>query len=185
MVERFFYDPASPYQGYGNTGSFVSYQSPATQKLDLLLSLVYNDFYRESDKAKIYSYAIIRSRNTYQLNKYLFLRAIFEYNDFRKRMTVDTLVSFTYIPGTVMHIGYGSAFEQLAWNGREYVSSRRFLEMQRSLFQSFVPLARFAAKSQIAGRSISSPFSLFLPFSFFWLPRRPGFSRDSLRFLFR
>ncbi len=137
-----FYDPTSPYQGFGNTASLaLDYQ--ATQKLDLLLSLVTNDFYRESDKAKIYSYAIVRSRSTYQLNKYLFFRAILEYNDFRKRMTVDTLVSFTYIPGTVMHIGYGSAFEQLAWNGREYVSSRRFLETQRGLFFKVSYLWRF------------------------------------------
>ncbi|MCK7483408.1 MAG: hypothetical protein M0C28_44990 [Candidatus Moduliflexus flocculans] len=42
---------------------------------------------------------------TFQLNKYLFLRGIVEYNDFYKRMTLDGLVSFTYIPGTVVHLG--------------------------------------------------------------------------------
>ena len=133
-----FYDPDNPYQGYGNTANIMmEYQ--ATQKLDFILSLAYNDFYRESDEAKIYDYTILRSRNTFQINKYLFLRAIFEYNSFRKRMFVDTLASFTYIPGTVVHIGYGSAFERLAWRGNEngggqYVVSERFLETQRGFF---------------------------------------------------
>ena len=74
---------------------------------------------------------IVRSFNTFQLNKYLFLRAIVEYNFYYKRMTVDTLASFTYIPGTVVYVGYGSAFEQVRWNGADYVDSDRFLETKR------------------------------------------------------
>ncbi len=128
-----YYDPEAPYQGYGNRAMiFLQYQ-PA-EKLDFGLSYSYSDFYRRSDKQKIYDYGIIRSRNTYQVNKYLFLRAIFEYNTFRERLTVDTLASFTYIPGTVVHVGYGSAYERLAWDGADYVGSDRFLETQRGFF---------------------------------------------------
>ena len=36
----------------------------------------------------------------------------------------DALVSFTYIPGTVFYVGYGSAFERQDWNGGEYVDER-------------------------------------------------------------
>jgi len=64
----------------------------------------------------------------------MFLRAIFEYNTFYRRLTADGLISFTYIPGTVVHIGYGSAYEKLEWDGREYIDSRRFLETQRGFF---------------------------------------------------
>jgi hypothetical protein len=128
-----YYDPDAPYQGYGNRAMLYLQYQPV-EKLDFGLSFTYSDFYRRSDKQKVYDYSIIRSRNTYQVNKYLFLRAIFEYNTFRERLTVDTLASFTYIPGTVIHIGYGSAYERLGWNGVEYVESDRFLETQRGFF---------------------------------------------------
>jgi hypothetical protein len=128
-----FYDPEASYQGYGNRAyALVQYQPG--EKFDFILSLTYIDFYRQSDKQKIYNYAIIRNRNTFQVNKYLFLRAIFEYNNFYKRLVVDGLVSFTYIPGTVLYLGYGSAFERSEWTGTEYIPSTSFMETQRGFF---------------------------------------------------
>jgi hypothetical protein len=128
-----FYDPDAPYQGYGNRAAvYLQYQP--LEKLDFGLSYTYTDFYRKSEDEKIYDYGIIRGRSTFQVNKYLFLRAILEYNTFYDRLTADGLVSFTYIPGTVVHIGYGSAYEKLAWDGTDYVASRRFLETQRGFF---------------------------------------------------
>ncbi|NTU51904.1 MAG: hypothetical protein HGA94_05650, partial [Candidatus Aminicenantes bacterium] len=107
----------------------IVYQ-PITQ-LDFTLSATYTDFYRKLDKAKVYDYLILRSRNTFQLNKYLFIRGIVEYNDFYKRMTLDGLVSFTYIPGTVVHLGYGSALEKVEWDEGlpGFVPSPRLHEM--------------------------------------------------------
>ena len=128
-----YYDPDDPYQGDGNrAGAGLEFQP--TDKFDFSLSLTYSNFYRRSDGDKIYDYTILRSFNTYQLNKYLFLRAIVEYNFYYKRMTVDTLASFTYIPGTVIYVGYGSAFEHIRWTGDEYVDSNRFLETKRGVF---------------------------------------------------
>lgn len=128
-----FYDSPTPYQGYGNEASLdITYQP--MDKLDFGLSYIFTDFYRKSDRTKVYDYGIIRSRNTFQLNKYLFLRAIVEYNSFRDRLTLDGLISFTYIPGTVVFVGYGSAYEKLEWSGAEMVPSRRFLETQRGFF---------------------------------------------------
>jgi hypothetical protein len=137
-----FYDPEDPYQGYGNRiGGYVQYQP--LDKLSFILSLSYIDFYRDSDKQKIYDYSIIRSRNTYQINKYLFLRAILEYNSYRDRLTLDTLISFTYIPGTVIYAGYGSAFEKLEWDGQDYRESDNFLETKRGFFFKVSYLWRF------------------------------------------
>ena len=128
-----YYDPEAPYQGDGNRASAgVEYQP--TEKFDFVIDLTYADFYRRSDRAKIYDYVILRSFNTFQVNKYLFLRTILEYNTYRKRMTVDTLASFTYIPGTVVYVGYGSAFQKIRWNGSDYEDSRRFLETKRGFF---------------------------------------------------
>ena len=128
-----YYDPEDPYQGYGNrVGGYLLYQP--MDKLSFILNLSYIDFFRDSDKQKIYDYAIIRSRNTFQVNKYLFLRAILEYNSFRDRLTLDTLVSFTYIPGTVIYAGYGSAFEKREWDGLDYRESPDFHEAKRGFF---------------------------------------------------
>jgi hypothetical protein len=139
-----FYDPEAPYQGDGTRiMGYLDYQP--LEKLNLGLSATYIDFFRRSDGVKIYDYLILRNRNTFQVNKYLFVRGIVEYNDFYKRVTLDGLVSFTYIPGTVIYVGYGSALEKLEWDEGlpGYVSSRRFLEMQRGLFFKVSYLYRF------------------------------------------
>jgi hypothetical protein len=128
-----YYDSEAPYQGDGNRAQ-AGLEFQPTDQFDFVLSLAYQDFTRRLDGAKIFDYTLVRSFNTFQLNKYLFLRAIVEYNFFYKRMTVDTLASFTYIPGTVIYIGYGSAFEQVRWDGANYIESNRFLETKRGVF---------------------------------------------------
>jgi len=123
----------SPYQGRGSDATFDATFLPSA-KLHLNLSLAYSDFIRSTGGAKEYDYLIVRNQNTYQINKYLFVRAIVEYNSFRKSLITDFLASFTYIPGTVIHVGYGSLYNKLAWRDDQYEPSNRFLEMQRSLF---------------------------------------------------
>jgi hypothetical protein len=49
-------------------------------------------------------------------------------------MTTDYLASFTYIPGTVMHIGYGSLYEKSHWEQMEYVPDEKFNKMARGFF---------------------------------------------------
>jgi hypothetical protein len=129
----YYDDPVAPYQGYGiSSQTGVRYQP--IDKLDFSLNLTYSNFYRSSDREKIYDYTILRNRNTFQVNKYLFVRAIFEYNIYYKRLTADGLVSFTYIPGTVFYVGYGTALDRTEWNGAEYVRSDRFNEKRRGFF---------------------------------------------------
>jgi len=130
-----FYDPEDAYQGYGTSVSLGLRYQPLDQ-LDFSLTASYVDFFREADRAKIYDYLILRSRNTFQINKYLFVRGIVEYNDFRKRVTLDGLISFTYIPGTVIHVGYGSALEKAEWDDAlgQFIPSSRFHEMNRGFF---------------------------------------------------
>jgi len=124
---------ADPYQGYGSrlTGT-VTYKP--SEKFDLTAGLTYADFTRDSTGVKEYDYAIWRGRLTYQLNKYLFFRGIVEYNAFRREMLTDLLASFTYIPGTVIQLGYGSLYRRTAWVDGEYRDADRFLEMKWGLF---------------------------------------------------
>ena len=137
-----YYDPDSPLQGTGNTASGALMFQPM-DKLNFVLSLTYVDFFLDSTGEKLYDYTLFRSRNTFQINKYLFLRAIFEYNFFRERLTADLLASFTYIPGTVIHFGYGSAYQRLDWDGTNYIESDRFLETKRGFFFKVSYLWRF------------------------------------------
>jgi hypothetical protein len=124
---------ADPYQGHGNrfTGSLTYKPS---ENFDFTGSLTYADFFRDPTGEKEYAYAIWRGRLTYQMNKYLFFRAICEYNSFRKEMLTDLLASFTYIPGTVIQLGYGSLYDRVEWIDGEYREAGRFLEMKRGLF---------------------------------------------------
>jgi hypothetical protein len=144
LTKRFYFDlrytyqkkiryTENPYQGEGNDASATLRYLPSG-KLHLDLSLIYSDFYRDSDSAKEYDYMIIRSKNTYQANKYLFFRAIVEYNSFWRRLMTDFLASFTYIPGTVIHIGYGSLYEKIKWEDGQYRDANQFLETKRGFF---------------------------------------------------
>lgn len=129
------YYSSAPYQGRSNRASATIIYQP-TANLETNLSFVYSDFYRESDSEKIYEYPISRAKVTYQLNKYLFFRGIVEYNKYRRRLLTDFLASFTYIPGTVVHAGYGSLYERMEWDNTlfGYVNSDRFMESQRGFF---------------------------------------------------
>jgi len=127
------YYSADPYQGRSNRLSGgITYQP--SDKILSELSFIYYDFYRSSDSKKIYDYPIGRVKLTYQPNRYFLLRAICEYNDYREEMITDFLASFTYIPGTVLHVGYGSIYDMIRWQESSYVDSDRFLETKRGLF---------------------------------------------------
>jgi len=127
------YYSENPYQGTSQSvrGS-LGYQ--ATDKILASLTYSYSNFTRESDGERIYDYAITRSRLTYQLNRYLFFRGIVEYNHFYDQVTTDFLASFTYIPGTVVHFGYGSLYHRVAWRQGAYVPADRFREASRGIF---------------------------------------------------
>ena len=123
----------NPYTGWGNTADITIGFQP-WKKFQSDLSLNYSDFYGIENPGKEFSYLIIRSKNTYQLNSKLFVRGILEYNSFEKDLTTDFLISFTYIPGTVVHLGYGSLYQKVAWNGHEYQPGTNYLETVRGFF---------------------------------------------------
>jgi hypothetical protein len=127
-----YYD-ADPFGGISNGGALQATYLP-TENLHLELGLTYADFTRGGDGGLVYDYTIVRSRNTYQVNRYLFFRAIFEYNSYRRQLLTDLLGSFTYVPGTVVHLGYGSMQDRLRWQDGAYVPASDFLTTRRGLF---------------------------------------------------
>ena len=124
---------ADPYQGSGTRAVASLIYQPSDQ-LNWTASLTTTDFFRTSDGAKDFDYTILRNRLTYQLNKYLFFRVVVEYNSFRESLLTDFLASFTYIPGTVLQLGYGSIYNKVKWEDGLYREDDRFLEMNRGLF---------------------------------------------------
>ena len=124
---------ADPFQGRGQRAQTIITLQPSDQ-IRFDYTLTYQDLYRSSDDSLVFSYPINRLKAAYQLNKYLFFRVTAEYNGFRKRLPADALVSFTYIPGTVLHAGYGSIYDRERWDGAAYVPNDRWLEKNRGFF---------------------------------------------------
>jgi hypothetical protein len=123
----------TPEQGKSNAASADVVLQP-WDNLQAEGTVTYSDFYRDADGSKLYDYGIGRVRLLYQVNPYLFFRAIGQYNDYRRELTADFLADFTYIPGTAVYLGYGSVFDRVRWDGNEYVGSDTFVEMKRGLF---------------------------------------------------
>ena len=133
-VEAIYYAQL-PYQGKSDRITAISVFNP-TDQIEFYTQFVFSNFIRSSDDRLIYEYPIFRERLTYQFNQYLFLRGIVEYNKFRRSLLTDFLVSFTYVPGTVIHIGYGSLYERKTWDDFQYryIENDSFREAQRGLF---------------------------------------------------
>lgn len=123
----------SPFQGNSNIIQAIAIIQPS-DKISTRVDFIFNDFTRESDNKLLYEYPITRFRLTYQMNKYLFLRGIAEYNKYKRQIITDFLASFTYIPGTVLHFGYGSLYEKTEWSNNTYSPSDSFHEMRRGFF---------------------------------------------------
>jgi hypothetical protein len=127
------YYSAQPFGGRSTRATAdVTYQ-PSLQWSEAL-SITYTNFDRAADGARLYDYGILRSRTTFQPNRLLLLRGILEYNSFRRQLLTDFLASFTYIPGTVVHVGYGSLYEKTRWDGERYVPGPSLAESRRGLF---------------------------------------------------
>jgi hypothetical protein len=127
------YYSQTPSGGWSTQGTLTLVYQPSEQWYQSL-GLTYANFDQAGNGPRLYDYAIVRSKTTFQLNKYLLLRAIAEYKSYRHQLLTDFLGSFTYIPGTVLHAGYGSLYEKTRWDGAGYVPDRNLLETRRGLF---------------------------------------------------
>ncbi|MBN2134244.1 MAG: hypothetical protein JW737_00790, partial [Acidobacteria bacterium] len=86
------------------SGNFTQYFNYTYSKLD-----------SQEDDSTLYDINILRSKTTYQFNDKLYLRAYIQYDDYRKIVLGDMLLSYQLVPGTVLHLGYGSYHEKLDW----------------------------------------------------------------------
>jgi hypothetical protein len=131
--QKAIYYSADPFAGTSTSASLVLLYQPSEQWLFDLRG-TYAGFSQAVDGRRLYDYGIYRAKATYQWNRYLFFRGIGEYNTYRRQLLTDFLASFTYIPGTVFHVGYGSFYEKLEWQTDRYVPGRDLLETRRGFF---------------------------------------------------
>ncbi len=102
---QIYYDPGNPYGGYG----WMTYHTitiiPGPQ-LKIQFTGRYADFRRKTDDQLVYDYTLARISSSFQLNKYLFIRATGEHNFYKDKFYSDFVLAFNYIPGTALQFGY-------------------------------------------------------------------------------
>jgi len=127
------YYSENPTSGkYNKITSSFNFQPWA--KMNAEFNFYWYDFVKDRETEKAYSYPIERLKLSYQFNKYLFLRGIGEYNGYSKTLLADLLLSFTYIPGTVGHIGYGSLYQQTNSELNFFDDEVNPVQQQRGIF---------------------------------------------------
>ncbi len=129
--DAIYYHPTAPFLAQGRTWDIGASIQP-DNKLNVGLEYLFSDLTQKPSGQRVYSVDIYNLRTTYQFNKYFFVRGIARYDSYEKRLLTDFLASFTFIPGTVVHLGYGSLYEKNQWlDTRWLAGGDRFLEMRR------------------------------------------------------
>jgi hypothetical protein len=131
-----YYDPLDPFLGH-RTQLHLNVSLQPTQNMNLFAEHVISRFRRSESGEKVYDQGIWRGRLTYQFNAKLFVRGLVQYDSFARRVLGDFLASFTYIPGTVLYLGYGSLNESRSWTDggwQRSVTGDRYYQTRQSLF---------------------------------------------------
>jgi hypothetical protein len=145
--KRLFYDLDDPFLGNRLSFTFRTGFQP-NPKLKQDLEYTYQHFKRSSDSSLVYDLNILVSRTTFQFNKYLFVRALVQYDSYQNVVLTDMLASFTLIPGTVVHLGYGSLHQKQYWDDINQqwdtgVDLGKYYQNTQSLFFKVSYLYRF------------------------------------------
>lgn len=130
-------------------GRSVSYGSDLilqpVDRFSETISVSHSELFRSGDNYKAYSVNIVNTRTTFQFNRYFFVRAIFQYNSGYERLLTDLLASFTLIPGTVMHVGYGGISQRNEWDGEVWRQNEHapFIPLEKRFFLKISYLYRY------------------------------------------
>jgi hypothetical protein len=134
--DAIYYHPQNPFPGKARTFGIGAAVQPGI-KLNIGFEYLHTDLRRRQSDEKVYSVNIYNFRTTYQFNKYFFIRGILRYNSYQEKLLTDLLASFTLIPGTVVHLGYGSLYLRNQWINKDQVwlpGQGDLVEMRRGLF---------------------------------------------------
>lgn len=138
LGEQIYYHPTEPFVGNGQTFAFSILLEPSV-KWKVLLEYLHSELKEKQSRDKIYGVDIYNFQTVYQFNKYFFLRGILRYDNFQEKLLTDFLASFTFIPGTVVHLGYGSLYLKDTWG----FGQGDLMKMRQGLFFKASYLWRF------------------------------------------
>jgi hypothetical protein len=131
---QIYYDSDEPFLGDDLTVQVGATLEPAL-RLKVGIDYLHSDFKNKETRQNVYSVNIYNLHTTYQFNKYFFIRGILRYDDLREKLLTDLLASFTLIPGTVVHLGYGSLYQRNQWRDNRWLPGQGdLLQMRRGLF---------------------------------------------------
>jgi len=120
LGDKIYYHPEEPFLGYGPTWGLELSLQPNI-KSHFLFEWLQNTLYHKMDNHRVYTVDIYNLLASYQFNRYFFIRGALRFNNLQKKLLTDFLASFTLIPGTVMHLGYGSIYEQKEWRDNQWI----------------------------------------------------------------
>jgi hypothetical protein len=130
-----YYDPTNPFQGRNRSGSLGLVLQP-NQHMNQSVSYSRVRFNRAADGERIYTVHIVNVRSTYQFSRHFLVRAIEQFDSSRRRVLIDLLASYEFVPGTVVHAGYGSLLEKRDGSA-EYLTTSRGLFFKASYLHRF------------------------------------------------
>ncbi len=143
IARSIYYDPSNPFSGHEKDFHIDGTLQP-NSKLSQAISYDRVIFDRASNGAHVYTVDIVNTKTTYQFDKHFSVRAIQQYDSSQKRVLLDYLGSFEFVPGTVAYAGYGALFERQEWDGAHFVPGRGdYLSTQRGFFFKVSYLYRF------------------------------------------
>ena len=106
-----YYDDVDPFQGR-SLFSFFGFELQPNQHITQSVEGNVSRLDRDSTGERIYDVMVLNSRTTYQFDKHFLVRFIANYDSSAHRVLTDFLASYEFVPGTVVHAGYGSLFER-------------------------------------------------------------------------
>lgn len=137
LGDSIYYDTEDPLAGKRRTYVVWAELQPS-EKFSQSFYYQRQEFDNAETSERLYNVDIFRSKTTYQFNEYLFLRAVVQYDSSQQMILTDLLASFTLIPGTVIHLGYGSLHNELGWDktNKEWLTGSELTEWYQTR-QSF------------------------------------------------
>jgi hypothetical protein len=92
-------------------------------------------FNRVSDGTRVFTVHIVNLKATYQFDRHFLVRLIKQYDSSDHRLLTDFLASYEFVPGTVLHAGYGSLYEKRVFEAERLLpGGGDYMTVSRGLF---------------------------------------------------
>ncbi|HWI19629.1 MAG TPA: hypothetical protein VNT81_17875, partial [Vicinamibacterales bacterium] len=144
-----FYSETDPFQGRSRSFNVETTIQP-NQHLSQNIEFNRVRFWNPDTGAEVYDVNILNSKTTYQFDKHFLVRVLAQYDSSRDTVLTDFLASYEFVPGTVVHAGYGSLYEKgfgsvepVPGVGSPVDPRDKYLMVNRGLFLKASYLRRF------------------------------------------